>query len=84
MIERMRQEVPAKDKPIVPKIENLILIDRRIDLMTMMSSQVTYEGLIDELYGIKNTQVHHHPVLFIQPTASILPCSTHAHCTQML
>ena len=70
MIERMRQEVPAADKPIVPKIENLILIDRRIDLMTMMSSQVTYEGLIDELYGIKNTQVHPTPSIFSWGMAS--------------
>lgn len=36
-------------------IDQLILIDRSIDLITPMVTQLTYEGLIDELFGINNT-----------------------------
>lgn len=35
-----------------PKIHQLILIDRKIDLLTPMLTQLTYEGLLDELFGI--------------------------------
>ena len=54
MIQRMRQEGAAHEKPLTPRIENLVLIDRRVDLITPLSTQLTYEGLIDELFGIKN------------------------------
>jgi len=54
MIVRMRKENAAYEKPLTPQIENLVLIDRRVDLMTPMCTQLTYEGLIDELFGIKN------------------------------
>lgn len=37
-------------------IENLIIIDREIDFITPLSTQLTYEGLIDETYGITNNQ----------------------------
>lgn len=33
-------------------IDHLILIDRSVDLLTPMVTQLTYEGLIDELFGI--------------------------------
>lgn len=33
-------------------IDHLILIDRSVDLLTPMAIQLTYEGLIDELFGI--------------------------------
>ena len=54
MIQRMRKEGSAHEKPLTPRIENLVLIDRRVDLITPLSTQLTYEGLIDELFGIKN------------------------------
>lgn len=36
------------------KIDSLIVIDRRVDMITPLLTQLTYEGLIDELIGIKN------------------------------
>ncbi|XP_077288870.1 vacuolar protein sorting-associated protein 33A [Arctopsyche grandis] len=36
-------------------IDEILLIDRSTDLATVFSTQLTYEGLIDELFGIKNT-----------------------------
>lgn len=37
-------------------VENLIIIDREADFVTPLSTQLTYEGLIDEHFGISNNQ----------------------------
>lgn len=37
-------------------IENLIIVDREVDFVTPLSTQLTYEGLIEENYGISNNQ----------------------------
>ena len=39
---------------IVAQIKAPILINHSIDLMTLLRTQLTYEGLIDEIYNIKN------------------------------
>lgn len=55
---RMRRELTQNQEPqITPKIDNLILIDRNIDLITPMMTQLTYEGLIDENFGIKYSMI---------------------------
>lgn len=38
-------------------IDQLILLDRSIDLLTPLATQLTYEGLIDEFYGIRQNQL---------------------------
>ena len=35
-------------------VDSLIVLDRRVDLITPLLTQLTYEGLLDELIGIKN------------------------------
>lgn len=35
-------------------IDQLLLLDRAIDFTSVMCTQLTYEGLIDEIYGIKS------------------------------
>lgn len=37
-------------------IESLIIIDREIDFATVLLTQLTYEGLIDEMFGIQHNQ----------------------------
>ncbi|OAG39377.1 hypothetical protein AYO21_06393 [Fonsecaea monophora] len=37
-------------------IEQLIIIDREVDFATVLLTQLTYEGLIDELVGIKHNR----------------------------
>jgi len=39
-------------------IDQLIILDRSIDTMSAFATQLTYEGLIDEFYGINNTTVN--------------------------
>ena len=62
---RMRQELIAGEDTsegnklgLNPSttIESLIVIDREVDYATPMLTQLTYEGLIDEVVGIQNNQ----------------------------
>lgn len=62
LLARMRQEVMAGEDNennklgLTPSttIEGLIVIDREVDYATPLLTQLTYEGLIDEVVGIKN------------------------------
>ena len=63
LLARMRQELIASEDTsdtnklgLTPSttIESLIVIDREIDFATPLLTQLTYEGLIDEVVGIKN------------------------------
>ncbi|XP_058823517.1 vacuolar protein sorting-associated protein 33A [Topomyia yanbarensis] len=39
-------------------IDQMIILDRNCDLMSVLATQLTYEGLIDEIFGINNTTVN--------------------------
>jgi hypothetical protein len=65
LLKRMRQEVMAGEDTsesnrlgLTPSntIESLIVIDREVDYATPLLTQLTYEGLIDEVVGIENNQ----------------------------
>ena len=61
LMERMRVEMfgnSAAAREIVPQIDAVILLDRSVDLLTPLSTQLTYEGLIDEVFGIKHCECH--------------------------
>ncbi|KAI0652458.1 Sec1-like protein [Trametes meyenii] len=47
-------------------IDSLIILDRRVDMISPLLTQLTYEGLIDELIGIKNSHVEL-PVSLVSP-----------------
>lgn len=36
------------------QIDQLVLIDRSIDFLSVLATQLTYGGLVDELFGINN------------------------------
>lgn len=65
LLARMRQELIAGEDTnetsklgLTPSttIESLIVIDREVDYATPLLTQLTYEGLIDEVVGIRNNQ----------------------------
>jgi len=65
LLGRMRQEVIAEGGAgegtkdgLTPSttIESVIIIDREVDFVTPLLTQLTYEGLIDEVFGIENNQ----------------------------
>lgn len=49
-----RMKKNSVDFSIAPEIDTLILFDRKVDLISALFAQLTYEGLIDELFGIQN------------------------------
>ncbi|KAF9650341.1 Sec1-like protein [Thelephora ganbajun] len=51
--------LPTSNDPSIAfdKFDSLIILDRRIDMITPLLTQLTYEGLVDELVGIKNSYV---------------------------
>ena len=61
---RMRSEASTAESSststlgIMPSasIESLIIIDREVDFATVLFTQLTYEGLIDEMFNIKDNQ----------------------------
>ncbi|KAJ7146256.1 Sec1-like protein [Mycena epipterygia] len=59
------------------KIDSLVILDRRVDMITPLLTQLTYEGLTDELIGIKNSHVEL-PVSLLTPPA---PMGTAASST---
>lgn len=61
---RMRLELAAREGSssvldLTPSnsVESLIIIDREVDFPTMLLTQLTYEGLMDEEYGISSNQI---------------------------
>ncbi|KAI0316484.1 Sec1-like protein [Amylostereum chailletii] len=51
----------------------LIVIDRRVDMITPLLTQLTYEGLIDEVIGIKNSHVEVPASLLAAPSNPAAP-----------
>ena len=55
---RMRRDIGVDaDPPIAPQFDTLLILDRTVDLTTPVVTQLTYEGLIDEFYGIKHSKL---------------------------
>ncbi|KAI9565724.1 Vacuolar protein sorting-associated protein 33A [Daphnia sinensis] len=58
LMTRMRRDIGVDcDPPMSPLFDTLMIIDRTVDLVTPVVTQLTYEGLIDEFYGIKHNTV---------------------------
>uniref|UniRef100_A0A8D0QRY2 VPS33A core subunit of CORVET and HOPS complexes n=1 Tax=Sus scrofa TaxID=9823 RepID=A0A8D0QRY2_PIG len=64
MMIRMKREFTGSQNSIFPVFDNLLLLDRNVDLLTPLATQLTYEGLIDEIYGIQNSFVKLPPEKF--------------------
>src|SRR4051812_47070326 len=65
LLVRMRREVAVDEamlaaslNDVEPDIDALIVIDRAVDLVTPLATQLTFEGMLDEFYGIKNCMSH--------------------------
>ncbi|XP_065760309.1 vacuolar protein sorting-associated protein 33A-like isoform X1 [Muntiacus reevesi] len=54
MMIRMKREFTGSQNSIFPVFDNLLLLDRNVDLLSPLATQLMYEGLIDEIYGIQN------------------------------
>ncbi|KYK58280.1 hypothetical protein DCS_05293 [Drechmeria coniospora] len=79
LLSRMRQEqlagevAPDANKPgLAPSTtnESIIIIDREVDFITPLLTQLTYEGLIDEVFEIHNNQAKVDTTIVGAPTQS--------------
>lgn len=52
-------------------IDQLIILDRSIDVLSALATQLTYEGLIDEFYNINNTTVNFPADKFASPSEDV-------------
>ncbi|XP_016307390.1 vacuolar protein sorting-associated protein 33A [Sinocyclocheilus anshuiensis] len=66
MMLRMKREFAGSHTQILPVFDTLLLLDRNVDLLTPLATQLTYEGLIDEIFGITNGYVKLPPEKFAQ------------------
>ncbi|KAL5569389.1 hypothetical protein UlMin_025964 [Ulmus minor] len=58
ILNHMQAEEPVSSPDmVVPEINTLILLDREVDMITPMCTQLTYEGLLDEFLHINNGSV---------------------------
>jgi len=57
MLKLRHTEMSTSELPAIPEIDTLVLIDRTVDFVTPLCTQLTYEGLIDEVFGINNTTI---------------------------
>lgn len=46
--------IALSDDDMEPQVDALILIDRDVDKVSPLCTQLTYEGLIDEVFGINH------------------------------
>ncbi|KAF2366399.1 Sec1-like protein [Trinorchestia longiramus] len=53
----LRREMAHNEPQVPSKIDQLIIVERSVDLITPLATQLTYEGLIDLCFGIKNSVV---------------------------
>ncbi|KAG7012914.1 Vacuolar protein-sorting-associated protein 33-like protein [Cucurbita argyrosperma subsp. argyrosperma] len=58
ILNHLQTEEPVNSNDMaVPEINTLILLDREVDMVTPMCSQLTYEGLVDEFLQVNNGAV---------------------------
>ncbi|KAJ3333130.1 hypothetical protein HDU76_011207 [Blyttiomyces sp. JEL0837] len=66
LISRMKRELTANEDddveslrvfPAGTEVDSIVILDRTVDMVTPLCTQLTYEGLIDEIYGIKTSFV---------------------------
>lgn len=79
LLTRMRQEALAGEESsegnrvgLTPSTtnESVIIIDREVDFVTPLLTQLTYEGLIDEVFQIQNNQTKVDSTIVGQPAQS--------------
>ncbi|MCL7041089.1 hypothetical protein MKW94_008806 [Papaver nudicaule] len=58
ILTHMQVEEPVSTSDVgIPEINTLILLDREVDMVTPMCTQLTYEGLMDEILRVSNGSV---------------------------
>ncbi|GAA5991999.1 hypothetical protein JCM5350_001874 [Sporobolomyces pararoseus] len=51
-------------------VDSMIVLDRQVDMISTLCTQLTYQGLVDEMVGIKHSHVEVDPNLLNPPPAA--------------
>ena len=54
---RMKRETCGQEPKVRTQIDTMVIMDREVDLISPLPTQLTYEGLIDKMYGIQCASV---------------------------
>jgi len=57
LMSRMRREMSGSEPSVKPQIDTLVILDRGVDMLSPLATQLTYEGLIDEMFSIQQGTV---------------------------
>jgi hypothetical protein len=56
MVLRMRREMGEEEAVgVAPEMDAVIIVDRQVDLLSVLATQKTYEGLVSEIFTITNS-----------------------------
>jgi hypothetical protein len=66
-------------QPVPPKIGHLVVLDRTTDLLSPLCTQLTYEGLLDEVFNIKHSMSVRCIVALLQRNVALLIDHHHHH-----
>lgn len=80
---KLKCEVPGLESGVLSQIDQLILIDRSVDLLSPMVFQASYEGLLDEIYGINQTVIRLPPEKFVSTSEEGASSATAEPPTEM-
>lgn len=61
LVQRLQREDNCFERSKQPQtscIDQILLIDRAVDLISPLATQLTYEGLIDEIFGLNNATAY--------------------------
>ncbi|GAA5862630.1 hypothetical protein JCM3774_001084 [Rhodotorula dairenensis] len=82
LLKRFRTEQPssvAQGAPLANGvIDSMVVIDRQVDMVSALCTQLTYEGLVDEVVGIKHSHIDVDPNLLDPPPPASTSTPTQA------
>jgi len=58
LMTRQKRETCGRIPQVRSQIDTLVILDRAVDLVSPLPIQLTYEGLVDEMFGIHCSSVH--------------------------
>ena len=76
---RMKKEACGQEPGVRSQIDTLVLIDRAVDLISPLPTQLTYEGLVDEMFGIQCASVS-----LLEPDKKVITLSSQEELYQEL
>ena len=76
---RMKKEACGQEPGIRSQIDTLVIIDRAVDLISPLPTQLTYEGLVDEMFGIQCASVS-----LLEPEKKVITLSSQEELYQEL